>query len=464
MVKRLIGCVVIVALSGNSFFINAQQFKQFSGKSEKFTSEINLFLGSTIEPDLKKIVHDFEVNWDSLIFSVREKENILLFSRCFIEKKGRANPDFYNFLNTLNLFLVKGHPRESFGQWLNSLIGICNNPKTSILIINRLIGNTSDLLAKNVIYKSPSIIWKPTSKNYVYKFDSILHLVFENTDLVCYSRHDSIKITGTSGEVLPTKLHWNGRKGKITWERAGYSSDSVSASLTNYNIDLTKSSYEADSVSFTYKAYFSSPLFGHFEDNVTLIKKPSLATYPEFDSYKKQFIIRNLYPNVNYEGGFSMQGAKLVGKGSIEKPARLDFYRKDTLRLKAASQFFIFRPERIIGTDAMVSIYLDRDSIYHGDVQFIYTTKNKEISLVKSENYTAQSPYLDSYHKVDMNFEQLRWRIDEPIILISTNPGSSIGKASFESINFFILFSRYLISSFVSILFDLMMLKEIQKI
>jgi len=80
---------------------------------------------------------------------------------------------------------------------------------------------------------------------------------------------------------------------------------------------------------------------------------------------------------------------------------------------------------------------MEQDSIYHGDVQLTYTTINKEISLVKSENYTAQSPYLDSYHKIDMNFEQLRWRIDEPLVLITTNPGSSIGKASFESINFF---------------------------
>lgn len=38
-----------------------------------------------------------------------------------------------------------------------------------------------------------------------------------------------------------------------------------------------------------------------------------------------------------------------------------------------------------------VCIYLDKDSIFHGDLQFIYTTKNKEISLVKSENYSPKA-------------------------------------------------------------------------
>lgn len=36
-----------------------------------------------------------------------------------------------------------------------------------------------------------------------------------------------------------------------------------------------------------------------------------------------------------------------------------------------------------------------------------------------------------------MNFEQLNWRIDEPIIFLTITPGSSIGRALFESTNFF---------------------------
>ena len=132
-----------------------------------------------------------------------------------------------------------------------------------------------------------------------------------------------------------------------------------------------------------------------------------------------------------------MQGAKLVGQGSQETPAVLDFYRRDTLRFKATSLFFIFRPEKIKGIDAGATIYLEKDSIYHSDLQFTYTTKNSEVSLMRSENYSAQSPFMDSYHKIDMNFEQLVWRIDDPIVLLTTTPGSSLGKALFESENFF---------------------------
>lgn len=337
----IILCLLITGLK-------AQQFKQFSGKSGTFTAEALLFLGQTKDEELKIIYKTFAYNWDSAKFENAEKDKILILSKCLVEKKIRSNPEFYYFLRTLNAFLKQGHPRQSFAQWLDALCELCANKKFSLSSINKLINHTYELLVENVIYKSPSLTWKTSSLNYFYKYDGQLHIIFEKTDLVCYSKRDSIKLFNTTGEIVPTYLHWYGSKGLVTWERAGYDRNTISADLTKYSIDLMKSSYEADSVIFTNKTYFDTPLAGHLQDNVTLITEPSLATYPKFDSYKKQFIIRNLYQNVDYEGGFSMQGAKLVGKGSIENPARLNFFRKDTLKLTATSLYFIFRPNELL--------------------------------------------------------------------------------------------------------------------
>jgi hypothetical protein len=437
MAKHFYGLATILFLFIKLTGLHAQQFKQFSGKPESFIKEVNTFTGTTKEDELVEIFHEFSFNWDSARFNDKEKTKIIYISRSMVDKKIRPNPDFYNFLKTLNIFIKNKHPKESFDSWLEGMVYICLTPNVSISQMMRLITNSYGLISENIISQSLSLIWKPKSKNFRYKISGDLRIIFEKTDLVCYAKRDSIIIYNTKGEIHLLENKWYGENGLVTWERAGYDRNNISAELGKYQIDLSKSSYEADSVNFINKTYFNSPLTGHLEDYAALIMIPSNAAFPKFDSYKKEFVIKELYKNVDYEGGFSMQGAKLVGKGSKEKPARLDFYRKDTLKLKATSLYFIFRPEKVIGVDAAVKIYLEKDSIYHGDLFFTYTTSNKEILLSKSENYSAKSPYLNSYHKLDMNFEQLRWRIDEPIILITTNPGSSIGKALFESLNFF---------------------------
>jgi len=436
MAKRFISSLLLIYLFSFSN-LNSQTFKQFSGELKLFPDEVLQFLNTVNTKNIDEAYYTFASSWDSATFNQSEKQLIVNFSKCYIDKKVRPVPEFVNYLKTINDFIEQNHPRESFDAWLTALADLCSTRKISLSAINRLIDHTDKLLNTNVIFQSASVKWIPVSTKFYYKYKNELRIVFEQTDFVCYAKHDSIAIYNTSGEMSPINMMWFGKNGLVTWERAGFDRTQVSAQLLNYKIDLSKSSYDADSVMFTNKTYFENPLQGHLEDNVTLIANKTSALYPKFESYKKKFKLINLYKNVNYEGGFSMQGAKLIGKGSVDELAVLDFYRKDTLKLKAKSLFFIFRPEKVIGVDASVAIYLERDSIYHGDLQFTYTTKNNEISLIKSENYTAQSPYLNSYHKVDMNFEQLQWRIDEPYILLTTTPGSAIGKANFESLNFF---------------------------
>lgn len=445
--------VVLSFLSGSFTKVSAQSFKQFSGKPESYVSELYKFLSSSPLEERKNLITFMEDeqstdslrlklemyvnNWDSLVFSSEEKEKILSISKNLIDKKVRAFPDYFQFVFLVQSFIEKGHSRESFNEWLDGMVWYCDNKKRSLTIINKILFQTKIALYDQLLFKSRLHSWKPTNFEFYFDFDSELKMHVGNCNLICYSKRDSIYIYNTKGTLYPSTSLWEGKNGEVTWERAGYERSVITSFLKNYQIDVSKSSYEADSVTFKNMIYFDKPLLGKIEDNVTYIKNPETATFPRFDSYIKEFSIKDLYPNINYKGGFSMQGAKFIGKGSIEKPAELKFYRKDSLRLCARSLFFIIRPEKIRGMDAAVSIYIDEDSIYHGDIQFNYTVKNNEISMMRSDNYSAQSPFMNSYHKIDMNFEQLTWRIDEPMLFITTTPGSSQGKALFESENFF---------------------------
>ena len=90
---------------------------------------------------------------------------------------------------------------------------------------------------------------------------------------------------------------------------------------------MKRSEYQADSVIFTNKQFFSEPLYGILKDKVMNIKSPEFAAYPRFDSYSSRFIIKNLFDDVDYNGSFSMRGARFIGTGTFDKPAQVNIYR-----------------------------------------------------------------------------------------------------------------------------------------
>ncbi len=137
------------------------------------------------------------------------------------------------------------------------------------------------------------------------------------------------------------------------------------AQLNTYEINMSRSEYTARDAVFVNKYYFDAPLKGTLIDKVKLNKIPEDADYPQFDSYQKDFKIKELYKDIDFEGGLSMQGSKLVGTGNREKQAQIFIYRKDTLVLVARSKYFAFKANRINAPNAGIVIKLKNDSIFH---------------------------------------------------------------------------------------------------
>ena len=121
----------ILAVFASISISNAQQFKQFTGKPEAYTKEVNQFIGEAITKEQGLLLDEYILNWDSLKFSNEEKEKIIGISKCFIEKKIRALPEYYNFIVVLQEFLKKDHPRQSFGAWLEGIATICSIKKNN---------------------------------------------------------------------------------------------------------------------------------------------------------------------------------------------------------------------------------------------------------------------------------------------------------------------------------------------
>ncbi|MBK7946149.1 MAG: hypothetical protein IPJ85_12970 [Flavobacteriales bacterium] len=68
-------------------------------------------------------------------------------------------------------------------------------------------------------------------------------------------------------------------------------------------------------------------MLGKLTDKLMANVEAENASYPRFESYDRRMKIRDIVEGIDFEGGFSMQGAKLQGYGTKEEPAYLTFYR-----------------------------------------------------------------------------------------------------------------------------------------
>ena len=160
--------------------------------------------------------------------------------------------------------------------------------------------------------------------------------------LICFSKRDSSIIEGTSGYYYPLRSLWVGQQGLMTWERAGFSKDSVFAWINNYSINLTRPEFIADSAEFTNKKYLNQKLVGRFSEKILANAKGEKASYPRFESYDKQVDIKQVVPSVDYSGGFSMRGSKFFGYGDNENKAELEDIIKKISEMESDTWFSSF--------------------------------------------------------------------------------------------------------------------------
>jgi hypothetical protein len=429
--------VIFLLLCFGNIIISAQKNEIFSGDPEKYIDELNNYMRN-LPGQYEDQFEEFIVGWEKdSLFNEDKRKSIASLSKLMISQNIRPYPHYISFLSCMVAF-EKYQPNEkNYKNWIDGFEKIVEKKKTRLSEINNVLAFTNSLLRGNQLYNSSSAIWEVTNQNYTIESKKELVVEFPEVDLICYAKRDSIRLYKTSGKVYPVENRWEGSGGLVTWERGGYAVTDVFATIREYEIDLTKSEYFADRVTFTNKLYFDEPLEGVLHDKVKFNRNQEDATYPQFDSYTKEFNIPDFFENIDYEGGLSMQGAKLVGTGTRENTAKLSIYRNDTLVLVASSLFFGFRADRLSSQRTSVTIKLENDSIYHPDLVFTYRVNNRELTLLKSDNFTSQGPYFNSYHKVDMNFEQLTWKMNEDIMRFTAPRGAAIGEAYFESVNYF---------------------------
>ena len=438
--KRISAIVFFIILFANTG-VFSQPLKQFSKDQPQFLKELNDMFEALTNKDQKDagklLMTEFSELWNTNKFSVENKDSIYTMCNVMLKRKMKTFPNYEQYIRAEINFYKSKQSDEGYRAWhvsLRKLAAMTNNIRFLALL-----ESTNLLLSKNYLYESQLTEWKTNSQDFEFKYDSLPYFDFPALDLTCVKKNDSTCIYKTQGRFYPTTNQWVGKDGNVYWDRAGFSWEEVHADIhKSYTIQLTKSEFKIDTVTFYNTNFFQRPLTGRLDEKVMADVSDDRTSYPRFTSFDNRLEIKDIFKDIDYEGGFAMHGPKLIGKGEKGINALLYFKKDNKVFVKLGSKAFVIQKNQIGSDFASVVIYVDKDSITHPGLKMKYVNENRELSLLREKDGLSKSPYFNTYHKIDMYFEALYWKLDQPKIDLGFIKGSSNeSNAVFESDNYY---------------------------
>ena len=216
------------------------------------------------------------------------------------------------------------------------------------------------LFSNRLLYHSGTCEWRfaPHTPFRLGVQDGVPLVWFDNAaDLHYASAKDEGVIKGTRGVYNYKENEWKGEGGRLEWARTGLAASECYADLSSYTAETKFPKFKADSVDFVNTQYFSSPIRGRVEDMMDTPKDPAKYGYPRFRSYQRDFVIKDIMPDVDYNGSFMMNGSKFI-TASSKHPARLVFNQNGAAKLAVTSMKFTITQQRMTAENAAVVLYV----------------------------------------------------------------------------------------------------------
>lgn len=373
--------------------------------------------------------------WNSGFLNAGQQGRLVDMANVMGKKRFAPVPDLMDMLATATAFPGNGHTSDEFNAWMKGLEQAGRSSRKNDLV--EMLASGHALMNSGILYQTAATNWHAYKGKFTFAFDTVPKVQFTTTDLVWWSRTDSAVIEGTSGTYYPLSNTWHGAAGTLTWRRAGLAPTATFAKWAHpYTLKLKTTEVVVDSVNFT-DPYFDKVLLGTVKDKLKANVNEDNASYPRFESYDLRKRINDIVPGVDFEGGFTMQGAKLQGYGTKEEPASLGFKREGRLFILAKGLLFTIESDKVASEDVAFTMYLDKDSIIHPSVTLRFMREKQQLTLIKRDEGLSKGPFYDTYHQLDMYFEELRWKQGDPLVQLGNMQGTTQNRTSFESFNYF---------------------------
>lgn len=423
----------------------AQEKPVFSSEPSVFVTELAAYFGQPplrqkdeLAALLKNIQRSFS---DGSINSVQQESMIESANRLRLEEL-KPFPDVFNFISTAMACLAGDSGKENFLLW-NSSFQRMIRPE-NLRNLNPYLDQCRSFFTGGILYRSPQMRWQIFSNEWEMMADSLPGFAIKNTVLKCFASRDSISVYEASGIYRPLTNEWIGSKGRINWERTIYADKDVYALLQFYAIRLVNQSFSADSAMLNFPVFFQRLLPGSFTHSISAGITSENATFPKFTTYHKMLTINNLFQDIGFQGGITLEGSRIVGWGSKGNEARLAFRKDGQQLIELSATSFVIRSNRINASNAAFKLWHEDDSIFHPGLQARYIHNDRELMLYRNGDGIVQSPFFNTFHELDMYAETMYWNLDEAELTFGAMQGlARESQATFESGNFFTTFRFY---------------------
>ena len=443
MKKQIFFCLVLLCYAFN-FAFSADPPSHFPTNSEDFMKELKTFIESANQKDAAQAYAAFEQHIKQGAYSDDELLKVVNLSNSMLELKLKACPYFCDYLKGLNQLKSNSKNAHLFDNWHLVLQGMLSERDAKKLKpYKSMLTFSVNYFEKGVLNQTRSgLVWKAVSTNAKFELKNQAPcLVFEETNLICEKKTESLLIKDTKGSFFPVDKKWKGNGGKVNWNKENMSE--VYCEFKEYEIKLDKGLYKVEHAVLHYPKYFEGKTVeGSLEDKVLIGGSKKGNTYPIFESNTANHEIKNLGPDIIYRGGVRLKGTKLYGSGKSEQKAFLRIYSNDKkYHLDAyATQFIIEENVRISGEEVATSIYMGNDSICHPSVNFKLLLPSKELTLLRGKRGSNRNPFYNSFTQMNMDTERLDWDMATAEIVINEKKvkiGNTNKKVTFESTAFF---------------------------
>lgn len=436
MIKSFL-CSILILLSG----VLSAQVTEFSTDPEKFIKQMEKHLASFNRSDAKEFAEVFEPVWLSMDASV--KSQVISLSNAMTTKKFRPYPEFKDYWQGVYECFGGKSSSEVFNQWqgiLDELIELRKKDR-----FQDFLASSSGLIVGGILYQSNVVRWDVRGGSFTFTYrQNSADIDIQDASLVCYANDDSTVIEGTSGVFQAFSNKWEGRGGKVYWIRAGLDPGETYAELAAYLINIKTSAFRADSVMLT-TPFFDEPIVGKIDEKVKRPPRSGKVSYPQFISDAQNLRIADVVPGVDYEGAFKLEGPVFIGSGKDESPASMIFYdRNDQPFIITRSTDYMLDSTKISARSAEATILIGEDTISHPSVILEYIMSDRKgplerprLSLTRPKEGLGQSPFLDTYHQLEIRSEAAYWEKGDTLLNFGRFFGSTVYDCEIESVDFF---------------------------
>jgi hypothetical protein len=384
------------------------------------------------------LLERFYARWNIGRFNRAEKEEVRRLFEMMRTKKLKTYPYLYDYIYALTLLSESKQLPKSIIAWHVYAQNLLKNVNTNDFAY--FLKFTRQLFEDERLFDKKNLSWYYRKARFTFELDSSFLIKYDHLKLVSAAKKDSSVILKTKGVFNYDEGIWSGKGGTIKWSRFGEETGKkIFVELDNYQIDFKQSTYVVDSAVLHYDRFFEQPVLGSFSDKVISGSPNKRTSYPRFESYLDDFELENIYPDINYIGGFSLRGKTFYGIGGPYTPARITFWKEGKKAGQATAEMIKLGEDKFQAVNAQTIFYFDKDSIYHPGLRLKYSKNNKTLVLFNESLGSDMVPFFDSYHQLDIYSQALTWRMDSVIMNFEriTPGGGNKKTVRFVSSNYF---------------------------